>query len=128
MKPELTKEDKAGTMLASSETFATALGHATWLAATSREHREKPISWLEEFVFPALAMKQFKLYFKGKQPVALLIFAFVSDEVKERWEKDRTMPKLTDWRSGKNVIVLECVSPFAERQVVIDEFMGSGKC
>ena len=46
----------------SAQTFSHVIGSITWLATMSPEHNEKPIAWLEKTVFPALLLKQFKLY------------------------------------------------------------------
>ncbi|MDD9910480.1 MAG: toxin-activating lysine-acyltransferase [Ahrensia sp.] len=109
------------------DTFASTIGHITWLASMSTPHKDKPISWLEEVVFPALLLRQFKLYFKEKQPVALIVYGLLSEEQKAAFEASGELPHLDRWRSGENVVVFECISPFAERESMIAEFLRDTK-
>lgn len=104
-------------------TFASTFGQAVWLMTMSKAHRDKTIKELENDVAPAILFRQFKLYSKGKQPVAFLTWASVSDAVKSRLDSgDKTMA-LEDWRSGPNIVVVDCISPFTPAESVIDKFL-----
>lgn len=106
-------------------TFASAMGQAAWLLTVSKEHRDKKISFIEEVVSPAIFLQQFKIYSKGKQPIAFLSWATVSDEVKARFEAGDRKLEPQEWRSGKNLVIVECVSPFADLDEVIKQFWAS---
>jgi hemolysin-activating ACP:hemolysin acyltransferase len=51
-----------------------------------------------------------------------LTWAGVSGLVKTRTDKGKTDLELTEWRSGNNIVVLDCVSPFNPKQVFEEEF------
>ena len=72
-------------------------------------------------------MQQFKLYSKGKQPIAFLAWATVSDEVKERFDAGNMALELKDWRSGSNLIVVDCISPFADPDQIVEQFRSTTK-
>lgn len=108
-----------------ASTFASTLGQAVWLMTLSPQHRELPIHEIERMIAPALLLKQFRLYSKGKQPVAFLTWVTVSDELRERLETGQTLEDLKDWRSGPNVVVLDCISPFQPPETFREKFLDS---
>ncbi|MEM0977228.1 MAG: toxin-activating lysine-acyltransferase [Planctomycetota bacterium] len=110
-----------------SATFASAMGQAVWLMTLSKDHRNYPISEIERIVSPAVVLQQFKMYFKEKQPIAFLAWAAVSDEVKAKWDAGDYTLTLEDWRSGQNIIIVDCVSPFAKREEVETQFLSGLK-
>ena len=91
----------------------------------SKAHRELKISDIEDLVTPAILLQQFKIYMKGKQPIAFLAWASVSNEVKVRFESGKAHLEPHEWRSGSNIIIVECVSPFAERTEIEKQFTTS---
>jgi len=104
-------------------TFGNALGQAVWLMSMSDDHKERAIKTIEADVLPAVLMQQFKLYSKDNRPVAFLTWAAVSDEVKARFEGGDKSLELKDWRSGKNIIIIDCVSPFNPKDVFEKTFL-----
>jgi cytolysin-activating lysine-acyltransferase len=109
--------------IADKETFASALGQAVWLMSLSKAHRGQPISRIEDVVTPAIFLQQFKIYFKDKKPIAFISWAAVSDEIKARFDAGDTQLAVDEWRSGKNIVVVECVSPFAAEDQIIKQFL-----
>lgn len=108
-----------------SETFASAFGQAVWLMTVSKTHRDLPISEIEAKVSPAILLQQFRIYSKGKQPIAFLSWAAVSDEIAERFKAGDRRLQPHEWRSGDNIEIVECVSPFARREDVEKQFWES---
>lgn len=104
-------------------TFGSALGQAVWLMTMSESHKEQPIKALEAEVLPAILLQQFKLYSKGTQPVAFLTWATVTDEIKKRFDAGDKSLELKDWRSGNNVVIVDCVSPFNPKDVFEKTFL-----
>lgn len=102
--------------------FGSTFGIAVWLMTMDKNHREKSIKELEEMILPAILLQQFKLYSKDGQPVAFLIWAAVSDEIKARIEGGNPKLELNEWRSGNSVMVLDCISPFNPKEVFEEEF------
>ena len=108
-------------------TFGSVLGQVVWLMSMSKEHRDLPIHVIDQHVLPAILLKSFKLYSKDKQPVAFLAWAAVSDAVKKRIESGGHPIRIDEWRSGENIMVLECVSPLADRNVIEKNFHDGSK-
>ncbi|MEM7069953.1 MAG: toxin-activating lysine-acyltransferase [Pseudomonadota bacterium] len=104
------------------KTFGSTFGIVVWLMTMDKRYADVLVKELEKKILPAILLQQFKLYSKKSQPVAFLTWAAVSDEIKVKIDKGNTELELTDWRSGNNMTVLDCVSPFADHQVFIDEF------
>lgn len=108
-----------------ASTFASALGQAAWLMTVSKEHRDLPVRFIEERITPSIILQQFKIYMKEKQPIAFLAWAAVSEEVATLINSPQYTPKLEDWRSGNKIVVLECISPFAPRAEIINQFLAN---
>ena len=111
----------------SPEQFGTTFGIAVWLMTMDKAYADTPVKELEAKILAAILLQQFKLYSKEGQPVAFLTWAAVSDEIKGKIENEAYELELADWRSGNNIIVLECVSPFAERKLFEEEFVKNKK-
>ena len=110
-----------------AQTFAATMGQAAWLMTLSKSHRDLPMSTLETLVSPAILLRQFKLYSKGKQPVAFLVWASVSDAVKARLESGDKTLALADWRSGPNIVIVECISPFNPPETFEQKFLAAAQ-
>ncbi|WP_299867607.1 toxin-activating lysine-acyltransferase [uncultured Roseobacter sp.] len=106
-------------------TFGSAMGQIVWLMTMSNAHRELPIREIEHRVSTPILLKQFKLYSKANQPVAYLAWALVTDEVKARFDAGERSLELSDWRAGPNLIVVDCVSPFAPHETIEAQFVES---
>lgn len=103
-------------------TFASSMGQAVWLMTVSKAHRDLKVSDVEKLITPAILLQQFKIYLKDKQPIAFLAWASVSNEVKTRFDAGNYTLEAHEWRSGRNIIVVECVSPFADRAEIEKQF------
>jgi len=103
------------------QTFGATMGNAVWLMTMDKAYRGRPIGEIEILVATPILLRQFKLYSKGKQPVAFLTWASVSDVVKAKVEAGEALA-LEDWRSGGNLMVVDVVSPFAEASTVREKF------
>jgi cytolysin-activating lysine-acyltransferase len=108
--------------------FGQFLGIASWLMSMSKDHRDLPISSLDARVLPAILLKQFKIYQKGKMPIAFVSWALVSDAVQAQLARDaHYVMQPTDWRSGPHLVIVECVSPFAAAAEIRQQFLNSAK-
>ncbi|TNJ38535.1 toxin-activating lysine-acyltransferase [Phaeobacter sp. B1627] len=106
-------------------TFASTFGQAVWLMTMSKAYQDLHIRDLEHRVAPAVLLRHFKLYSKGKQPVAFLTWASVTDELRDRIAAGDKTLELQDWRSGRNIVVVDCVSPFAPASEIIEGFLNA---
>ncbi len=106
----------------SAEDFSLKFGQVTWLATVAKDCRDLPICWLEANFAAPLAMQQVEILMKGKQPIAALSWAWASLEVKEKLASHDSSPILSDWRSGPNITVIRCISPFTEPKNMINKY------
>lgn len=116
-----------GAMPVNPEEFARFLGLASWLMTMSKDHKDLAISELDTRILPAILLKQFRLIMKGKTPIAFLTWAMVSDDVLKRFKKSNQALDIRDWRSGKNLLIVDCVSPFGPGEKIKSEFLASMK-
>ena len=105
-----------------SATFASAFGQAVWLMTLSKDHRDLKVKQIEDLVTPAVFLQQFKIYSQGKQPVAFLSWASVSDQIKARFDDGNRTLGAEEWRSGKHIVIVDCVSPFAPKDEIVKQF------
>lgn len=108
------------------QTFATVLGQAVWLMSMDPAYRDLPIKVIEGRLLPSILPRQFKLYSKGKQPVAFLTWALVN-EGEELDREALTGNDLKVWRSGSSVAVVDCVSRFNPGEGFVEMFLGEVK-
>ncbi|AWZ21218.1 hypothetical protein RTM1035_20601 [Roseovarius sp. TM1035] len=92
----------------------------------NKRYRDRPIREIEALVATPILLRQFKIYSKGKSPVAFLSWASVSDAVKAKAEAGAPLA-LEDWRSGASLVVVDMVSPFAEAEGVRERFLAGAK-
>ncbi|WP_254700132.1 MULTISPECIES: toxin-activating lysine-acyltransferase [unclassified Roseovarius] len=78
------RRQKRATVGVDARTFGSALGQAVWLVTMDKRYRDRPIREIEALVATPIFLRQFKIYSKGKSPVAFLSWASVSDAVKTR--------------------------------------------
>lgn len=103
--------------------FGQYLGLASWLITMSKDHRDLPMTFLDERILPAILLKQFRLFRKGKAPIAFLTWATVSGAAQEKFEQSSGKPELMDWRSGSKLLVVDCVSPFGPEEKIKANFL-----
>lgn len=104
--------------------FGVFLGLASWLMSMSEDHKDMPFSALDDVVLPAILLKQFRLIRKDGAPVAFISWATVSDEIKSALDSGEKEKLAADeWRTGPNLIIVECVSPFAPAAIVKEHFL-----
>ncbi|MBO9477221.1 toxin-activating lysine-acyltransferase [Shimia sp. R11_0] len=99
------------------------MGQVTWLMTMSAKHRDRPISILESHLSAPLMFRQVRVFMKEKQPIAAIVWAYASDEVKARVEGGALDLGLEDWRSGPHVVVIDCISPFADEKLFVEGFL-----
>lgn len=109
-----------------AQTFGSTMGNAVWLMTMDKAYRDRPIREIEALVATPILLRQFKLYSQKDKPIAFLTWAAVSDEVKAKLDAGGKL-ELKDWRSGENVVVLDVVSPFTDREVIREKFLESAR-
>ena len=95
-----------------SKTVAQVLGEITWLMTQSPRHKAIPLGDLEWLLMPALLLRQFRIFYKGEQPVGVALWALVDDLVAKRIDDGDNRLSAVEWKSGSNMRIVELVAPF----------------
>lgn len=99
------------------------LGNVVWLYQNSEHQRFLFFRDIEHRLIPPLMTDQYKLYLDGEiggLPMAFISWAYLSDEAEEAYiQTQRIAPK--DWKSGKNLWLVDAVSPYAEGQKLFQQ-------
>lgn len=103
------------------KTVAAVLGEAVWLMGRSARHREVKIGDLDRLLLPALLLRQFRMFYEGEQPVALVLYAFLSAEAEAGLEAGAPGLQETDWRSGDRAWIVDVVAPFGVAEAFVEE-------
>lgn len=100
-------------------TVADILGQIAWLLSVSPRHRTLQFADLEWLVMPPVLNKQFHLFWEGKRPVGVALWAFL-DEAREAKAEAALADQQAlvrfeaeDWASGDRLWLVELVAPFA---------------
>lgn len=95
-----------------AKTVAQVLGEITWLMTQSPRHKAVPLGDLEWLVMPAILLRQFRIFYKGEQPVGVAVWALADDLVAKRIDAGDRRLTAVEWKSGTNMRIVELVAPF----------------
>ncbi|MEA2896772.1 MAG: cytolysin-activating lysine-acyltransferase [Bradyrhizobium sp.] len=94
------------------KTVAQVLGEITWLMTQSPRHKAIPLGDLEWLLMPAILLRQFRIFYKGEQPVGVALWALVDDLVAKRIDGNDRRLTAVEWKSGTTMRIIELVAPF----------------
>jgi cytolysin-activating lysine-acyltransferase len=94
------------------KTVSQVLGEITWLMTQSPRHKSIPLGDLEWLLMPAILLKQFRIFYKGEQPVGVAVWALVDDLVAKRIDAGDRRLTAVEWKSGANMRIVDVVAPF----------------
>jgi cytolysin-activating lysine-acyltransferase len=94
------------------KTVSQVLGEITWLMTQSPRHKAIPLGDLEWLLMPAILLRQFRIFYKGQQPVGVAVWALVDDLVAKRIDAGDNRLSAVEWKSGSNTRIVELVAPF----------------
>jgi cytolysin-activating lysine-acyltransferase len=94
------------------KTVSQVLGEITWLMTQSPRHKAIPLGDLEWLLMPAILLRQFRIFYKGEQPVGVALWALVDDLVAKRIDAGDNRLTAVEWKSGSNRRIVELVAPF----------------
>jgi cytolysin-activating lysine-acyltransferase len=95
-----------------SKTVAQVLGEIAWLMTQSPRHKAILIGDLEWLLMPAILLRQFRIFYKGEQPVGVALWALVDDLVARRIDAGETRLAAVEWKSGSNMRIIDVIAPF----------------
>jgi cytolysin-activating lysine-acyltransferase len=97
---------------AAPKTVAQVMGEITWLMTQSPRHKAVPLGDLEWLVMPAILLRQFRIFYKGEQPVGVALWALVDDLVAKRIDAGDRRLTAVEWKSGTAMRIVDIVAPF----------------
>jgi cytolysin-activating lysine-acyltransferase len=95
-----------------SKTVAQVLGEITWLMTQSPRHKAMPLGDLEWLLMPAILLRQFRIFYKGEQPVGVALWALADELVAKRIDAGDKRLAAVEWKSGINMRIIDIVAPF----------------
>lgn len=107
------------------KTVSQMLGEITWLLSQSPIHRQLFIGDLEWFLMPPLLLEQYRIFYGHDRPVAVAIYAKVSEEVSRRLEAGGHKLRPDEWRCGEINWLVELVAPFGGHQEILDDILNN---
>jgi cytolysin-activating lysine-acyltransferase len=97
---------------AAPKTVAQVMGEITWLMTQSPRHKAIPLGDLEWLVMPAILLRQFRVFYKGEQPVGVVFWAMVDKLVANRLDAGDRRLSAVEWKSGTTMRIVDIVAPF----------------
>jgi cytolysin-activating lysine-acyltransferase len=94
------------------KTVSQVLGEIAWLMTQSPRHKAIPLGDLEWLLMPAILLRQFRIFYKGEQPVGVALWALADDVVAKRIDAGDTRLTAVEWKSGSNMRIVDIVAPF----------------
>jgi cytolysin-activating lysine-acyltransferase len=108
-----------------SKTVAQVLGEITWLMTQSPRHKAIPLGDLEWLLMPAILLRQFRIFYKGEQPVGVALWALVDELVAKRIDAGDKRLAAVEWKSGSNMRIIDIVAPFGGEVEMRGQVSGS---
>lgn len=102
----------AGQAAPPPKTVAQVLGEIVWLMTQSPRHKAVPLGDLEWLVMPAILLRQFRIFYKGEQPVGVVLWALADELVARRIDAGDRRLAAVEWKSGTSMRIVELVAPF----------------
>jgi len=98
------------------------VGQITLLMLSSEVHKNYLIDDIGAMFLPAIHLNQFRLYKnKDGDPIGLVTWAFLNDDLDKKYQKGGVKLKLEDWKSGYNGWIVDFIAPYGHaRQIVKD--------
>ena len=97
---------------AAPKTVAQVMGEITWLMTQSPRHKAIPLGDLEWLVMPAILLRQFRIFYKGDQPVGVALWALADALVAKRIDAGDRRLTAVEWKSGAAMRIVDIVAPF----------------
>ncbi|WP_167407139.1 toxin-activating lysine-acyltransferase [Bradyrhizobium forestalis] len=116
----------AGAQAASPpKTVSQVLGEITWLMTQSPRHKAIPLGDLEWLVMPAILLQQFRIFYKGEQPVGVAFWALADEIVAKRIDAGDVRLTPAEWKSGMSRKIIDVVAPFGGESEMRDQMKPS---
>lgn len=97
------------------------LGAATSIMLASPLHRHVFLTELDWLVVPAITSGQIRVFHHGNVPVAFATWAFLNEDVAERFKAGLGRLKPQEWKSGDDIWLVELCAPYGGvKEILMD--------
>lgn len=97
------------------------IGAITHLMVSSSLHRRYSIADIAERFVPALIHNQFRYYEINGSPIGFVNWAWLSDEVEQKFMTGKYVLQLDEWLGGKNLWFPEFIAPFGHARLIVQD-------
>lgn len=97
------------------------IGSITHLMISSPLHRKYRIASIPERFIPSLIHNQFRYYEIDGNPIGFVNWAWLSDEVEEKFMTTKYVLNLDEWQGGNNLWFPEFIAPFGHARLIIQD-------
>lgn len=94
------------------------LGAVTWLMMNSPLHRQYTVQELSERVLPSILHNQFRIYEQDNRPIGFVNWAWLTDEVEEKYQTAEYELGFMEWTGGQNLWFPEFIAPFGHTKYI----------
>jgi cytolysin-activating lysine-acyltransferase len=108
-----------------AKTVAQVLGEITWLMTPSPRHKAIPLGDLEWLVMPAILLQQFRIFYKGEQPVGVVFWTQADEIVAKRIDAGDARLTPAEWKSGANKRIIDVIAPFGGEAEMREQLVAS---
>jgi cytolysin-activating lysine-acyltransferase len=98
-----------------------ALGRIVWLMGHSRHHAAYKVSDIYRLILPAIANYQYRVWDGENNPQGFMIWAWLTDEASENYERGSVHITGQDFVGGNNLWIVELVMPFGNVREMLSE-------
>jgi len=97
------------------------LGAATSIMLASPLHRHVFLTELDWLVVPAITAGQIRVFHHGNVPVAFATWAFLNEDVAERFKAGLGRLKPQEWKCGEDIWLVELCAPYGGvKEILMD--------
>lgn len=97
------------------------IGSITHLMISSPLHRKYKIASIPERFIPSLIHNQFRYYEIDGNPIGFVNWAWLTDEVEEKFMTTQYVLNLDEWQGGNNLWFPEFIAPFGHARLIIQD-------
>jgi cytolysin-activating lysine-acyltransferase len=97
------------------------LGEITWLMTQSPRHKAIPLGDIEWLLMPAILLRQFRIFYKGEQPLGVAVWALADDLMAKRIDVGDKRLTAVEWKSGSNMRIIDVVAPFGGEAEMLND-------
>ena len=97
------------------------IGEIASLMLTSDLHRDYKINDIGAVFLPPIHLNQFRIYRQGDRPIGLITWAWLSEEIEQKYVSGEYNLRLDDWNSGDLGWIIDFMAPFGHTSKIVHD-------